>query len=103
MPCGRWVRGSAHLEQRSPREHRRRTRDNQRSTPQVPSPACGGGLGWGRVTLTHMDGRVRNCLRWRLDRDDSAPLPDPPPQAGEGTEALPSFAGGGRELKPYLL
>jgi tripartite-type tricarboxylate transporter receptor subunit TctC len=41
----------------------------------VPSPACGGGIGRGQV----------RALRLRYGRCDSInPLPNPPPQAGEG-------------------
>ena len=41
----------------------------------APSPACGGGLGRGNAAISRRPER---------EADSASPLPDPPPQAGEG-------------------
>jgi hypothetical protein len=52
--------------------------------PRIPSPACGGGLGWGR--------RLHNPNERFGARLAERPRPAPPPHVGEGDEQCPERA-----------
>ena len=65
------------------RAHEHRGAQREGVTGPAPSPACGGGLGRGSVdvpTAAAIACADRFCARGKR------PLPDPPPQAGEGEE-----------------
>ncbi len=56
----------------------------------VPSPACGGGLGRGLSDVSRaiatVAGATDFCAKLKGPRTRQAPLPSPPPQAGEGAK-----------------